>query len=159
MNPLTCPVCGHTEISGNSCPNCDTDLSLIRLLTCLPQSSPQSRAGWQLGVALLMLMIGIGLGAVGSFVFLQPPQLLTKTVIPTQVTVSGSRIAQVPVSQQIPSQPTQYTVKSGDNLSVITEQYCGKGNLWQVMVEANPQLQGRENYLNVGEVLKLPNCK
>lgn len=187
MKPeLSCPVCGHTEISGNSCPNCDTDLSLIRLLTELPPSSPQvpqfekpsqqpKVAGWQVGVALLILMMGIGLGAVGSFLFLQPPQLLTNTInSPSPVTVSGERkiaslkenrsipspIAQKLVNrQQPPSQPTQYTVKLGDNLTAITEQFCGKGKSWQEMVKANPQLKRREDLIDVGEVLKVPNCK
>lgn len=172
---LNCPVCGYTEISGNSCPNCDTDLSLIRLLTELPPSIPQvtqfekphlqpkvervwgvvpqnSRAGWQVGVALLILMMGIGLGAVGSFLFLQPPQLLTNTVnSPTQAAIKGE--------SETPSQPTQYKVKLGDHLTAITEQFCGKGKSWQVMVKANPQFKGRENYIYVGEVLKVPNCK
>jgi hypothetical protein len=33
---LNCPVCGYKEIEGNTCPNCDADLSLIRSLTELP---------------------------------------------------------------------------------------------------------------------------
>lgn len=173
-NLLNCPVCGYKEISGNACPNCDTDLSLIRLLKELPPSSTQVTqsdkwhrqpkvAGWQVGAALLILMLGIGLGAVGSFLFSQPPQLLiSKTVSsPSPVTVSGesktpSSIAQAFVNRQ---QSTQYTVKPGDNLTAIAEQFCGKGKSWQVMVKANPQLKGRENWIDVGEVLKLPNCE
>ncbi|MCC5627894.1 hypothetical protein LC613_06975 [Nostoc sphaeroides CHAB 2801] len=27
------------------------------------------------------------------------------------------------------------------------------------MVKANPRLKGREDYIDVGEVLKIPNCK
>lgn len=152
---LSCPVCGYTEITGNSCPNCNTDLSLIRLLTELPSSSPQvielekpqrqpKFAGWQLGVALLILMMGIGLGTMGSFFFLQP-QLISKTVNSSSpITVSGNNkippaIAQAPANSQ---QPTQYTVKPKDNLTVITERFCGKGKSWQVMVKANPQLKG-----------------
>jgi nucleoid-associated protein YgaU len=53
----------------------------------------------------------------------------------------------------------QYTVKPGDNLSVLTEKFCGKGNSWQVMLKANPQLQSDPNLIDVGEVLKLPNCE
>lgn len=166
---LSCPVCSYTEITGNSCPNCDTDLSLIRLLTQLPSNSqvtelekPQRQpkfAGWQVGFALLILMIGIGLGTMGSF-FLQP-QLISKTDNSSSpTTVSGNNkippTAQAPVK---PQQPTQYTVKPKDNLSVITEKFCGKGKSWQVMVKANPQLKGRENWITVGEVLKLPNCE
>ena len=197
MKPeLSCPVCAYTEISGNSCPNCDTDLSLIRLLTQLPPSSPQVTqlerppqlpkvAGRQVGVALLILMIGIGLGAVGSLLFLQPSQLLTNTGnSPSSVAIRGnetlsrasgegkatprqfagginppatrSPIAQKPINRQ---QPTQYTVKLGEHLTAITEQFCGKGKSWQVMVQANPQLKAHPDFLKVGEVLKVPNCE
>lgn len=27
---LNCPVCGYQELAGDICPNCDTDISLIR---------------------------------------------------------------------------------------------------------------------------------
>ncbi|MDF5722327.1 MAG: hypothetical protein PUP91_17930 [Rhizonema sp. PD37] len=33
---LNCSVCGYTDIEGNNCPNCDTDLSLLRMLQQLP---------------------------------------------------------------------------------------------------------------------------
>ena len=33
---LTCPVCDRSAIEINICPNCQTDLSLIRMLTELP---------------------------------------------------------------------------------------------------------------------------
>ena len=186
---LSCPVCGYTGISGNSCPNCDTDLSLIRLLTELPSSSPQVTQPKvprrQVGVALLILMIGIGLGAMGSLLFLQPSQLLTNTGnSPSSVTTRGnetlsrasgggkatprqfvgginppatrSPIAQEPINRQ---QPTQYTVKLGDHLTAITEQFCGKEKAWQVMVQVNPHLKARPDSLKVGEVLKVPNCE
>ena len=165
---LSCPVCAYTEISGNSCPNCDTDLSLIRLLTDLPPSHPQVTqpkvAGWQMGVALLILMIGIGLVAMGSFLFLQPSQLITNTVnSPSPVANKADEtpsLAQEPVNrQQLPSQPPQYTVKPGDHLTAITEQFCGKEKSWQVMVQANPQLKPHPDFLKVGEVLKVPNCE
>jgi C4-type Zn-finger protein len=33
---LTCPVCDRSEITTHICPNCETDLSAIRLLAELP---------------------------------------------------------------------------------------------------------------------------
>ncbi len=170
---LSCPVCADTEISGNSCPKCNTDLSLIRLLTELPRSSPQATvvekpqpqqkfAGWQLGAALLILMMGIGLGAMGSFLFLGRSQLLTNNVDSSRrpIVVKSDRVvAAPPIAQKtVSQQPTQYVVKTRDSLTKITEQLCGKGKSWQVMVKANPQLNTRPDLINVGEVLKLPNC-
>ncbi len=169
---LSCPVCAYTEISGNSCPKCNTDLSLIRLLTELPPSSPQATmvekpqlqqkfAGWQLVAALLILMMGIGLGATGSFLFLGRSQLLTNNIdSPNPIASKSDRAAAPSITQKTVSQkPTQYTVKLGDNLTGITEQFCGKGKSWQVMVKANPQLNTRPDLINVDEVLKLPNCE
>lgn len=173
MKPeLSCPVCAYTEIAGNSCPNCDTDLSLIRLLTELPPSSPQATvvekpqlqqkfAGWQLVAALLILMMGIGLGTMGSFLFLGRSQLLTNTGnFSRPIVVKSDRAAVPPIAQKtVSQQPTQYIVKLGDSLTGITEQFCGKGKSWQVMVKANPQLNTRPDLINVDEVLKLPNCE
>ena len=169
---LSCPVCPYTEISGNICPNCDTDISLIRLLTELPPSSPQATvvekpqpqqkfAGWQLGAALLILMMGIGLGTMGSFLFLGRSQLFTNNIDSSRpIVVKSDRAAAPPIAQKtVSQQPTQYTVKLGDNLTKITERLCGKGKSWQVMVKANPQLNTRPDLINVGEALKLPNCE
>lgn len=181
---LNCPVCGYKEIAGNTCPNCDTDISLLRSLAELPVSVSSaattslpidtttdipsnssrrfSRIGWQMGVALLILILGIALGATGSFFFLQPSQLLTTVAKPpSSITTQGeaktpTAITQAPIA---PKKPTQYIVKPGDNLTVITEKSCGKNKPWQLTIEANPQLKSRPNYINVGEVLNLPNCE
>ena len=182
---LNCPVCGYKEIEGNTCPNCDADLSLIRSLTDLPplekaEGSEGVRtiskvAGWQVGVALLILIFGIGLGTLGSFIFLQL-QLARNTVnSPSSVAIKGDKTPLVPNplapfptreggvegggERGVSPLASQYVVKSGDNLTVLTEKFCGKGNSWQVMVKANPQLQSHPNLIDVGEVLKLPNCE
>ncbi|MEH2346930.1 MAG: LysM domain-containing protein [Nostoc sp.] len=162
---LDCPVCDYQEIEGDTCPNCDTDLSVIRMLKELPQvENPLQQvkiSKWQLGVALLLLIIGIGLGAMSSFIFLQP-QLQTLTVSSPDPIISDRPTLPVnnaPVTAKEPLKPITYTVKSGDYLSAIAEKFCGKGTSWQVMLKANPQLKGREDDIDVGDVLKIPNCK
>ncbi|MBC6431796.1 LysM peptidoglycan-binding domain-containing protein [Nostoc sp. HG1] len=162
---LNCPVCDYQEIEGDICPNCDTDLSVIRMLQELPQVENPVRqvkiAKWQLGIALLLLIIGIALGTTGSFIFLQP-QLHTLTVSSPNP-VSSDRLKlpvnHAPVTAKELPKAITYTVKSGDYLSAIAQKFCGKGTSWQVMVKANPRLKGREDYISVGEVLKIPNCK
>lgn len=157
---LNCPVCGYKEIEGNTCPNCDADISLIRSLTELPALEKAESAGgvrrtpkvaiWQVGVALLILIFGIGLGTLGSFLFLQP-QLVRNTVnSPSSVAIKGDKTPLVPNppapfptregggERGVSPLTRQYTVKPGDNLSILTEKFCGKGNSWQVMVKANP---------------------
>lgn len=179
---LDCPVCGYKEIDKDICPNCDTDLVLIRMLQELPELNVSSLqipptplvkggfvpsflrrdredqskiATWQLVVAAIILLIGMGLGSLGSFIFFQPQQIAA--ISPNNLVVITN-----PSPQPAPAklrEPTTYTVKLGDSLSLITEQICIKGTDWQVMVQANPQLKGRENYIDKGEVLKVPNCK
>ncbi len=33
---INCPVCSYQDIQGNTCPNCDADITLIRTLKNLP---------------------------------------------------------------------------------------------------------------------------
>lgn len=184
---LNCPVCGYKEIEANTCPNCDADLSLIRSLTELPAlekavgSEGAEEAGgvrrtskvaiWQMGVALLILIFGIGLGTLGSFLFLQP-QLVSNKITTPPVAIKGDKTPNPPApfpsreggveggeERGVSPLTRQYTVKPGDNLTLITEKFCGKGNSWQVMLKANPQLQSHPNLIDVGEVLKQPNCE
>jgi nucleoid-associated protein YgaU len=48
-------------------------------------------------------------------------------------------------------------VKLGDSLSSIAERFYGNGALWSSLVKANPQLKGREDFLEIGEALIIPN--
>lgn len=164
---LHCPVCGYQEVAGQTCPNCDTDLSVIRMLQELPQAQtplPSVKVStWPIGIVLFILLVGICLGAGSSFIF-QQSQLQTLTVssshpVAINNVVPKTSIKNTPVVVEKPKQSTTYTVKSGDYLSAIAEKLCGKGTSWQVMVKANPQLKGRENYIDVGEVFKIPNCR
>ena len=107
-----------------------------------------------IGIYWVILVIGMGLGALGCFVFLQP-QIFTATS-PSPVVINSPSPTPTPVK---PPEPMTYTVKPKDNLSAIALKFCGKGTSWQVMVKANSQLKGREHYIDVGEVLKVPNCK
>jgi hypothetical protein len=162
---LNCPVCGYTEIEGNICPNCDTELSLLRMLQELPQvEKPRSAkvAAWQLTTAVIILLIGMGLGTVGCFLFIQPQSLTATVTVPSPVVIITpspklTPIVAAPVKED--AKPTTYIVKSGDNLSAIAEKFCGQGTSWQVMVKVNPQLKGQEDYIDVGQILKLPTCK
>lgn len=158
---LNCPVCGYTDIEGNICPNCDTDLSLNRMLQELPRVETRSQAkvaAWQLTAAGIILLIGMGLGAVGCFVFVQPQILTAAVTVPSPVVIITSSPKPTPLVAVKPAKPPTYIVKSGDNLSAIAEKFCGRGTSWEVMVKVNPQLKGREDDIDVGEILQLP-CK
>ncbi len=55
MDHLTCPVCDRPEIADNICPNCETDLTLIRMLVELPIVQPQRFIWLFLSVVILCL--------------------------------------------------------------------------------------------------------
>ncbi|BAZ86593.1 LysM peptidoglycan-binding domain-containing protein [Dolichospermum compactum] len=156
MNTITkidCPVCGYKGIESNSCPNCDTDVSLIRSLAELPQR-PKS---WTTTIAIFMLIIGITIGAAGSFFALQTAiytATVPKPTVPTTANLTPPVITPV-IPKSAPILAT-YTVKSGDTLSSIAGKFCSKPTDWQLIVAANPELQKRENQLDIDQVLKIP---
>ncbi|NET89022.1 MAG: hypothetical protein F6K45_13180 [Kamptonema sp. SIO1D9] len=93
---LTCPVCDRPNIEGDICPNCETNLSLVRMLMELPAqeenlNSPKS-SFWRfytkkitsfnwlaVGLAILLIIIGISLGFTANFFFSRQMPLLPQT--------------------------------------------------------------------------------
>ncbi|MEA5576814.1 LysM peptidoglycan-binding domain-containing protein [Anabaena sp. UHCC 0451] len=154
---LNCPVCGYKEIDGKTCPNCETDLSLIRTLQDLAPvektSLPKKISNLPLLVTLLILTIGIGLGVGGSFLLIQNQY---------SINLFAHSSTKVNNSETLINNPKLniYRVKPGDNLGVIAEKVCGKASAWRLIAEANPHLENRRNYfINVGEKLKVPQCQ
>lgn len=168
---LTCPVCDRPKIEGDICPNCETDLSLIRKLTELPyapvatpvpQKSPAIASWVPIGVAILILLLGIGLGAAGNSFYVQQQDTAVATVSPPVETgVQSSEIAEPLSVIKIPQTCSgfYYTVRRGDSLSGIAARFYGDGSLWPQIISANPQLQGRENSLEVGDKFLVPNLE
>ncbi|MDB9312020.1 LysM peptidoglycan-binding domain-containing protein [Spirulina sp. CS-785/01] len=169
---LTCPVCDRPQIEGNTCPNCETDLSLIRQLMELPvvstPSKPPKLTSWVLiAVALILLLFGVGVGAVGNAVYVQQQDTSIATNSPTQPSLVSPPNPVSPLPTITPndeqSSPTcggfYYQVRRGDSISRIALKLYGNGTLWPRIVNANPQLQGRENTLKIGELLFVPNLE
>ncbi|MBD2444173.1 LysM peptidoglycan-binding domain-containing protein [Dolichospermum sp. FACHB-1091] len=154
---IDCPVCGYQGVEGHTCPNCDTDISLIRSLEELP---PRPKS-WIKEIAILMLVIGVTIGAGGSFFALQTAFYTATIPNPTpKVASSPNPSPQITPVLKKPPILTTYTVKSGDTLSSIAGKFCRKSTDWQLIVAVNPELQKRENQLDIGQVLKIPSsCK
>ena len=59
---IACPVCDRAAIEIDICPNCQTDLSLIRMLSDLPPiQSPKSNFQWwkwSIGMLLTSILLG-----------------------------------------------------------------------------------------------------
>jgi hypothetical protein len=69
---INCPVCDRSAIEINICPNCQTDLSLIRMLIELPTleatttilspaEPPKNRWSWQNLTLLISILVNLGL--------------------------------------------------------------------------------------------------
>ncbi|WP_373543071.1 hypothetical protein [Chamaesiphon sp.] len=59
---IVCPVCDRAAIEVDTCPNCQTDLSLIRMLSELPlivSTTPDfSWLKWSIGILLTAILVG-----------------------------------------------------------------------------------------------------
>jgi nucleoid-associated protein YgaU len=154
---LNCPVCGYQEIESETCPNCDTDLSLIRTLQELAPvektSLEKKNNNLTLLLAVLMLIVGIGLGISGSFLIIKH-QHYGNIVIPSSNAIHN------PATLTNTPRENIYIVKQGDNLGLIAEKVCGKASNWKLIAKANPHLENRRNYfISVGEKLQIPHCQ
>lgn len=164
MKPeITCAVCDRPKIEADICPNCETDLSLIRMLVELPpaekptklQSWPQA-VPWQIGEAAMLLVIGIGLGVISNMISSQSllPTIQSPAPTPTQV---AQQVEALRGPRTKSCGGLYYTVRSGDGLSQLAWHIYGNANLWRMIAQANPKLKSRENVLQIGEVLFVPN--
>ncbi|NET02430.1 MAG: LysM peptidoglycan-binding domain-containing protein [Sphaerospermopsis sp. SIO1G2] len=160
---IDCPVCGYKDIEGKHCPNCETDLSLIRSLQELPtvkKLSPLQRmSSWTLALALSMLLIGIGFGVLSSFLLMENQYASNMFTSNSTIVVNQELVTEAQEKNQNIDNNT-YTVRKGDNLGVIAEKVCGRASAWRLIAAANPRLEQRRNYfIKIGEKLKIPNCQ
>ena len=171
---LTCPVCDRSQIETNTCPNCETDLSTYRMLAQLPVETPVQVTEskriipiWlPVGIAILFLLIGVSLGFAGNSVIArqQPQTTPASTIVsnPVPETVSPTVLEK---PQGIEKSETKscggfnYVVRKGDSLSLIASRFYGDSNSWSRMIDANPELKGRESSIEIGEVLLVPNLQ
>ena len=189
LSKLTCPVCDRQDVGGNTCPNCDANLTLMRILAELPPSSPSyipssftteqpGGAKWlPYAIAGVMLILGIILGAVINNWFSQ--SLLTTRNSNSANPVSpqpepSSEPTPTPTTSPIPNQSIsnneeqnyvikdggfQHTVKPGDTISLLAQRFYGDKDLWPLIIKANPSFENHVDLIEVGDVLIIPNIE
>ncbi len=161
---ITCPVCGRSAIEGNVCPNCETDLSLIRMLVDLPEETPNTMPNSLkfLGVSLAIFLFILGLSLGGSASYLMSKN---QQEVPISSVVNSSSSSTV---QKINKYSTQlsdfscvdgfyYTVKKGDYLLKIIQIFYGDSDNLSLLLDNNPKLIRRKNKLEIGEIIFIPN--
>ncbi|MEA5592826.1 hypothetical protein [Rivularia sp. UHCC 0363] len=80
MIKLNCPVCEYPEIKGNICHNCDTDILLIRRLQELPLVEKSDSIKLLIS-KVIILLLGMGLAILCSYIFVQPIHSVVLTPI------------------------------------------------------------------------------
>lgn len=160
MSKINCPVCQRSDVEGNVCPNCETDLSSLRLLMELSpvvdNRTATNRRGLLLGLALLLLISGIFLGAIASNLF--PRSLIPVSESSPVIPPVGELIApSKQLTKTVCVDGFNYRVRSGDSLSRIAQRFYGDESLLSPILEANPFLLDRLDSLEVGEKLLIPN--
>lgn len=164
---LDCPVCGYRDVPGDTCPNCDTDLSSLRMLLTLPEieDTPTQGSGkrnWSImRIIGLTALISMAMGTLTGFAFglsrgippgplpplpSPPPPLPEPTVTPLPPPPEPPDI-----NRQILGHH-RYVVKSGDTLNSIA--FMFDISLDEIVVK-NPQLQNREDEIYVGEEINI----
>jgi len=172
---LNCPVCGYQDLQKSICPNCDTDVSLLRSLLELPILETANDTAIENGQNVpkesnvpkiwLLVLLGIAIGfAIGGWTGYSLFQSITASRISSEKVGQATppAIISSPVITPSPkiSLTQTYTVQTGDALESLAVRFCGNDLAWRDWVNANPSLVGRQNELEVGEKLKIPeNCK
>ena len=185
---IACPVCGHPEVNQNQCRNCETDLSVYRMLVELPPTETETETvtktkttSWRWVAVSVFLVLSIAI--ITPYLFGYGRQLLISQLNAQvsqrqeEITAKLSSISQqqqeisemlndVARQQDLIStlQPETdgcggfyYTVQSGDSLAAIGRRFYGEGGGMDLILNRNPQLKGRSNLLQVGEVIFIPN--
>lgn len=158
MTAVACPVCGRAEVEGTICPNCTTDLSVVRMLQGLPAATPAPeksppRKPWAWEPVAAACILGV---AVGGLAF-QRPSTPIPAPAPLAVVVAPSAMPS-PIAASPKLTGIIYKVRSGDSLWLIAERLYGDGALYPHIRSANPTLQSSRP-LHVGERLRLPNLE
>lgn len=165
---LTCPVCDRPEIEDNICPNCETNLSLFRMLAELPVATEavesakrqrQNTTPWlPISIGIVLLILGIGLGASGNYLLSrQKPIAQTSTPTANATSIKTSSKPELLAQEKTTCNGFYYIVLRGDSLSLIASRFYGDEAAWSFITEANPKIKGRENSLEIGEKLLIPN--
>lgn len=157
MTQIKCPVCDYPDVTEQFCPNCDSDVSIIRALMELKpyiaqgtsehiQEKGKKRSIQDILWLITIFALGFVLGWFIFFRFFTKKQYILLFLTPP-ITVP-------------PSLPTTklYVVQEGDNLTKIAKKLCGQKASWQEIIDVNPHLVPRRDLIYVGERLIIPEC-
>jgi LysM repeat protein len=153
ISTIQCPVCGRENIEASGCLNCETDLSILKMLQELPISKSQNS---NISLAILLVVISLLASFILGGTLVSQINLFNSSANKNQ-TIVKKNIVKTVVKSLPCIKGFYYRVHSGDSLSLISRRFYGKAtDYWQIS-KANSQLKNRENNLEIGEVILIPN--
>lgn len=170
---LVCPVCSRQEIEGDICPNCETNLSLVRMLTELPPQPqttalpPQPQPIWLIVCLILGLLVGLIAWLNTAYVKTEVVSTPSSAMIKNESIQARERASErVSVAEDEQENPEKYCgggfyykVIGGDSLSMMALNFYGDANLWPMIAQVNPIMEKQNNLLEIGQVLLVPNLE
>ncbi|MGI0483441.1 LysM peptidoglycan-binding domain-containing protein [Geminocystis sp. CENA526] len=156
---LTCPVCDRTEIETNICPNCEADLSTIRMLKQLPiLENKSSNKKWLISLLLILLFIGILVGSYSGYLIAKNNYSASLEALQKQANQEVSNVDNVEETKPKLNWcgGFNYRIKSGDSLYMLALRFYGDGTAWHLITEANPNITSPQN-LEIGQIILIPN--
>ncbi|MDJ0510572.1 MAG: hypothetical protein QNJ64_15160 [Crocosphaera sp.] len=161
---VDCPVCERLAIEEDNCPNCETDLSLIRMLMELPEQSlntmPKSWKYLGISVAVILFILGLTLGGSANYLMSKNEQKIPESSIVNDspsLTIENTHTSSSKSSDLKCIDGFYYTVQKGDYLLKINQKFYGNSDNLGFLLEGNPKLIKRENKLEIGEIIFIPN--
>jgi LysM repeat protein len=119
-----------------------------------------------ISVAILFLLLGISLGIAGNSVIARQQTQTTPTSTTVSNPIPETKSNESVVSSTVVEKPESkscggfnYIVRKGDSLSLIAFRFYGDSNSWLPIIDANPELKGRESSIEIGELLIVPNLE
>jgi hypothetical protein len=168
---INCPVCQYQDIKGNICPNCDTDISLIRALINLTivekkkqiitgSTKNQSKVFFVIFLAAVFGFLAGTWFSYWSFSGMNSIMTITQAPVeqPIDKIISVETDSEILNKSQVEQEAAKiYQVKNGDSLFQVAEKLCGDSTKWKKFVMSNETLVEREGYLlNTSETLVIP---
>ena len=172
---INCPVCDRPQVEELICPNCGANLSSYQMLVNLPvekESLPKKKRIFYLWlpIAILFLLLGLGLGFLGKSIVAKETIDNTQPYTKVLTSTENNEALKLPTITTIKYQSGDrndflscggfnYVVRSGDSLSLIARRFYGDFKYLSWIGDVNLQLKGRENYIEIGEQILIPNLE
>ncbi|BAQ61258.1 hypothetical protein GM3708_1664 [Geminocystis sp. NIES-3708] len=158
---LTCPVCDRQEIETNICPNCETDLSTIRMLKELPlleNKLDSKKNSLIIYLFIILLILGIIIASFSSYLIAKNNYNASLEAMKKELNEQVNQVKNVEESKPKLNWcgGFKYQIKSGDSLYMLSLRFYGDGNPWHLITEANPSINSPQN-LEVGQIILIPN--